>query len=62
MASAYSGNTSNISIASLTREEIAEQLLHFKGKFTLDFTEDYLEALSLAELKHILIAAVELCQ
>ncbi len=45
-------------ITSLDRDEIKNRLLHFEGRFKLDFTEDYLESLSIDRLRHILLAAM----
>jgi hypothetical protein len=45
-------------ITSLDREEIKVRLLNFEGRFKLDFTEDYLESLSIDRLRHILLAAM----
>jgi len=46
------------SIASLGRGELTRRIRNFKGRFKLDFTEDYLNSLSLDRLKHILFAAL----
>jgi hypothetical protein len=46
------------SIASLGRDELKRQLRSFRGRFRLDFTEDYLNNLSVDRLKHILLAAL----
>jgi hypothetical protein len=46
------------SIASLDRVAVKRHLLNFKGAFKFDFTEDYLETLSLDRLRHILLAAM----
>ena len=45
-------------IASLDRTAVKRHLLNFKGGFKFDFTEDYLETLSLDRLRHILLAAM----
>jgi len=47
-----------VSIASLSKAEIKRKLKSFKGKFKLDFTEEYLNKLSLERLRHILLAAM----
>jgi hypothetical protein len=44
-------------IASLSREEIIERLLHFQGQCHLDFTPEYLALKSDDQLRHILVAA-----
>jgi hypothetical protein len=46
------------SIASLGRSELKRRIRSFKGRFKLDFTEDYLNALSVDRLRHILLAAL----
>jgi hypothetical protein len=45
-------------IASLNRNEIKRQIIGFRGRFKLDFTEDYLNTLSVDRLRHILLAAL----
>ncbi|MFC1677352.1 hypothetical protein ACFL3G_09870 [Planctomycetota bacterium] len=46
------------SIASLGRTELHKRIKNFKGRFRLDFSEDYLEKLSVDRLRHILLAAL----
>ena len=46
------------SIAALGRDELKERIRHFKGRFRLDFTDDYINSLSIDRLRHILLAAV----
>jgi hypothetical protein len=46
------------SIASLDRNELKRQIRNFNGRFKLDFTEDYLNNLSVDRLRHILLAAL----
>ncbi len=46
------------SIASLNKSQAKKHLLHFKGRFKLDFNESYLDSLSADRLKHILLAAM----
>jgi len=46
------------SIAVLDRNELTKRIRNFKGRFKLDFTEDYLNNLSLERLRHILLAAL----
>jgi hypothetical protein len=46
------------SIASLGRSELKTRIRNFKGRFKLDFTDDYLNKLSVDRLRHILLAAV----
>lgn len=45
------------SIAALGRDELTRRIRNFKGRFKLDFTEDYLNKLSVDRLRHILLAA-----
>jgi len=47
-----------LSIASLKKPEVKRHLLNFRGGPKLDFTESYLDKLSLDRLRHILLAAV----
>ncbi len=44
-------------VARMDRRAIIEELLHFQGHFPLDFTPEFLGALSSVRLKHILLAA-----
>ncbi|MCK4291933.1 MAG: hypothetical protein KAY65_01950 [Planctomycetes bacterium] len=44
-------------IAALERNEIKKRIRSFRGRFKLDFTEDYLNKLSIDRLRHILLAA-----
>jgi len=46
------------SIASLGRDELKRRISDFQGRFKLDFSEDYLNALSVDRLRHILLAAL----
>jgi len=46
------------SIASLGRSELKRRIRNFRGRFKLDFTEDYLNNLSVDRLRHILLAAL----
>jgi hypothetical protein len=46
------------SIAALGRDELKRRIKNFRGRFRLDFTDDYLNKLSIDRLKHILLAAV----
>ena len=47
-----------ISIVALHRDELENRIKNFKGRFNLDFTEDYLNKLSVDRLRHILLAAL----
>lgn len=40
------------------RSELKKKIRTFKGRFQLDFTEDYLEAANVDKLRHILLAAI----
>jgi hypothetical protein len=46
------------SIAALGRNELTIRIKNFKGRFKLDFTEDYLNNLTVDRLRHILLAAL----
>ena len=46
------------SIALLGRDELKNQIKNFRGRFKLDFTDDYLNSLSIDRLRHILLAAL----
>jgi hypothetical protein len=45
-------------VAEMGRNEIKNRLLHFRGKLRIDFTETYLDNLTLDKLRHILLAAL----
>jgi hypothetical protein len=46
------------SVAALGRNELKRRIKNFRGRFKLDFTEDYLNKLSVDRLRHILLAAL----
>jgi hypothetical protein len=46
------------SIAALDRTELKRRIRNFRGRFKLDFSEDYLNTLSVDRLRHILLAAL----
>ena len=46
------------SIGSLGRNELKRRIRDFRGRFKLDFTEDYLNTLNVSRLRHILLAAL----
>jgi hypothetical protein len=46
------------SIAALGRHELERRIKNFRGRFKLDFTQDYLNRLSVDRLRHILLAAL----
>ena len=45
-------------ITALNRGELERRIRNFKGRFKLDFNEDYLNSLSVDRLRHILLAAL----
>jgi hypothetical protein len=47
-----------ISISSLDRGEVEDKIKNFQGNFKLDFTEEYLQNLTVDRLRHILFAAM----
>ena len=53
----YLERTAN-SVAILGRAELKRKIKNFRGRFKLDFTEDYLNKLSVDRLRHILMAAL----
>ena len=46
------------SVAALGRDELKRRIRNFRGRFRLDFTEDYLNKISVDRLRHILLAAL----
>jgi hypothetical protein len=46
------------SITALDRNELTRRIRGFRGRFKLDFTEDYLNNISVDRLRHILLAAL----
>ena len=46
------------SIASLGKDELKRRIKNYKGRFRLDFTDNYLNTLSVERLRHILLAAL----
>jgi hypothetical protein len=46
------------SISSLGRSEVEKKIKNFRGRFELDFTDDYLKGLTVDRLRHILFAAM----
>ena len=46
------------SVAALGRAELKRRIRNFKGRFKFDFTDAYLNRLSLDRLRHILMAAL----
>lgn len=47
-----------VSLAALDRNELKRRIKNFRGRFKLDFSEDYLNSLSIDRLRHILLAAL----
>ena len=45
-------------LASLNRNELKKKIKGFKGRFRLDFSEDYLNKLTVDRLRHVLLAAL----
>ena len=58
MASAAYFNKQATTIATLDRKELKKRIKNFNGRFKLDFTEEYLNKLSVDRLRHILLAAL----
>jgi hypothetical protein len=46
------------SLTDLSREDLKQRIKNFRGRFKLDFSDDYLDALSLDRLRHLLLAAL----
>lgn len=46
------------SIASLGKDKLKRRIKGFKGRFRLDFTDDYLNKITVDRLRHILLAAL----
>jgi hypothetical protein len=53
----YLENTAT-SVATLGKTELMHRIRDFRGRFRLDFTDDYLSNLSIDRLRHILLAAL----
>ena len=47
-----------VTISSLDRNEVENKIKNFQGSFKLDFTEEYLQNLTVDRLRHILFAAM----
>lgn len=45
-------------IGALGKEELKKRIKNFKGRFRLDFSEDYLDSAGIDKLRHILLAAL----
>ena len=46
------------SLTDLGRDDLKKRIKDFRGRFKLDFSDDYLDALSLDRLRHLLLAAL----
>jgi hypothetical protein len=58
MASSGYFEQAAVSITLLDKEQLKKRIKNFKGRFRLDFTEDYLNNASPDRLRHILLAAL----
>ena len=58
MASAGKFEKMASKIASLNKAEAKKKIIKFKAGFKMDFTEAYLDSLSVDKLRHILFAAL----
>ncbi|MBN2270119.1 MAG: hypothetical protein JXN61_05860 [Sedimentisphaerales bacterium] len=58
MASRRYLENSATSVATLGKAELMRRIRNFRGRFRLDFTDDYLSNLSIDRLRHILLAAL----
>lgn len=58
MASRIQLEQTAASIAALGSVELKRRIKNFRGRFKLDFTDDYLNKLSVDRLRHILLAAL----
>ena len=58
MASITNFEKQATSIAILGRNELTKRIRNFRGRFKLDFTDEYLNKLSVERLRHILLAAL----
>jgi hypothetical protein len=45
-------------LAALGKDELKRRIRNFRGRFKLDFSEDYLNGLTVDRLRHILLAAL----
>jgi len=43
-------------VSTMDREELIDRCTHFRGRFPVDFTADYLDGLSVDRLRHIYVA------
>ncbi len=45
-------------LADLSRDDLKKRIKGFRGRFKLDFSDEYLDALTLERLRHLLLAAL----
>jgi hypothetical protein len=45
-------------ISALDRNEVQKKIRNFRGTFKLDFTDEYLNSMTVERLRHILFAAL----
>lgn len=45
-------------VSTLGRNEVEKRIKNFRGRFKLDFTDEYLKGLTVDRLRHILFAAL----
>lgn len=58
MAPEWSFEQATTTIARMKKSELKKRIQSFKGRFQLDFTDDYLNDASADRLRHILLAAM----
>ena len=58
MAPRWSLEQITASISGMGKHELTNRIRTFKGRFRLDFTDDYLNHASVDRLRHILLAAM----
>jgi hypothetical protein len=46
------------SLTALGKNELKKRIKNFKGRFKLDFSDDYLNKLTVDRLRHVLLAAL----
>ncbi len=58
MAPEWSFEQATTAIARMKKSELKKRIMTFKGRFRLDFTDDYLNDATTDRLRHILLAAM----
>ncbi len=58
MAPEWSFEQATTAIARMQKSELKKRIRTFKGRFRLDFTDDYLNEATADRLRHILLAAM----